>query len=266
MARTQRRKPFPPLRGSLDVAKRAIAHETEVADHALSAFAQARALAIRARQSKNAELASELDRFALSLVGAAEPVRVSYAQNRLGISNPTARSWIDRQILDQAGESPRRVSLMSLACAEEIVDELRRAGQERDLTAALERRLRWESWRQDPSFESELQRIRSRRRGKPRGHRTAELRSLAFHRRVANRLDGEMVRLAQERVAKWLRQETVVPTASAKEWQVLLSHPLRDIKSALVQDNERMRNLRQNTPFAGALPERERMRLVSETR
>jgi hypothetical protein len=222
-------------------------------------------LAIRARQSKNAELASELDRFAWSLVSAADPVRVSYAQSRLGISNPAARSWIDRHIFEQAGESPRRVSLTSLARTEEIVDELRRAGQERDLTAALERRLWWESWRQDPAFASELQLIRSRRRGKPRGHRTAELRSLAFHRRVANRLDGQMVSLAKKRVAKWLRNETGVPATVAKEWQALLNRPLRDIKRALVEDNERMRNLRQNTPFAGSLPEKERMRLVSET-
>jgi hypothetical protein len=45
---------------------------------------------------------------------------------------------------------------------------------------------------------------RDRADSAPTGHRTAELRSIALHRLVAERLDDELLRKARERVAGWL--------------------------------------------------------------
>lgn len=242
-----------------------IAQEGRTADHLLSAFADARSLAIRARQGKDPSIAAELDRFAWSLVRNADPVRVRYAQRRLDISNPTARTWLARGLLEGVGQSPRRITLESLAAAEEIAHELRRNGQHRDLTATMERRLQWDRMRQSPDFERELQRIRQARRGAVQDHRTAEQRSLAFHDRVAQQLEQVTVAAARRRVDRWLRRKGPVPLIWAEQWRTLLARPIADIKDAIVQDNEPMRELRQNTPFAGSLPEPERMRLVSET-
>jgi hypothetical protein len=210
-------------------------------------------------------MASELDRFAWSLVASADPVRVRYAQHRLDISDPTARAWLDRGILESAGESPRRVTVESLARAEEIAHELRRNGQHRDLTATIERRTQWERMRRSPDFEQGLQRIRRTRQGAPRDHRTAEQRSLAFHRQIARRLDQRMIASARQRVNKWLREKGPVPAIWAEMWETLLTRPLPEIKRLLGQNSDQMRELRQNTPFAGALPETDRMRLVSKT-
>lgn len=241
-----------------------IEHESEAADRLLSAFGRARSLAMQARRSKDTTMTSELDRFAWSLVTPADPVRVRYARHRLGVSDPTARAWLDRGILENVGESPRRVTLESLARAEEIAHELRSNGQRRDLTATMERHLQWERMRQSPDFEMGLRRIRRMRQGAPRDHRTAEQRGLAFHRRIAQRLDQQMVAMARRRVNKWLRERGPVPPIWAEQWQTLLKRPLPEIKRVLGQDSDQMRELRQNTPFAGALPETDRMRLVSE--
>jgi hypothetical protein len=210
-------------------------------------------------------MAAELDRFAWSLVRNADPVRVHYAQVRLGISNPTARTWLARGLLEGIGQSPRRVTLESLAAAEEIAHELLRNGQNRDLAAMMERRLQWERMRQSPSFERDLQRIRQSRRGAAQDHRTAEQRSLAFHSRIAQQLDQETLAAARRRVDRWLRRKGPVPPIWAEQWRTLLARPVADIKNAIVQDNEQMRELRQNTPFAGSLSEPARMRLISET-
>lgn len=159
----------------------------------------------------------------------------------------------------------RRNTLESVATAEELAHELRRNGQHRDLTTAMERRVQWDRVRRSPDFEQGLQRIRQARHGAVQGHRTAEQRSLAFHRRVARELDRPTVAAARRRVDGWLRQKGPVPSVWAEQWKTLLARPVADIKEAIVQDSEPMRELRQNTPFAGALPETERMRLVDET-
>lgn len=98
------------------------------------------------------------------------------------------------------------------------------------------------------------------------GHRTAELRSLAFHRLVAERLDRELLEKARERVEAWLDEHGPVPAPSARAWRQLLKRPAADISAALISDTEEMRDLRQNTPFAGALAPAERWRIIREIR
>lgn len=102
----------------------------------------------------------------------------------------------------------------------------------------------------------------------PLGHRTAELRSIALHRRVGElvALDPARSDLPRARVAQWLADGGPVPPADARLWDELLHGPLDVLRSRLVEDSERMRDARQNTPFAGVVDERERQAIVRAVR
>jgi hypothetical protein len=88
-----------------------------------------------------------------------------------------------------------------------------------------------------------------------------ELRGLAFHRAVAARLDRQMVADAGRRLRRW-RERGNIDERWAREWDDLLSRPLADIGRAITADDERGRDLRQNSPFAGALDHEERRRVM----
>ena len=98
----------------------------------------------------------------------------------------------------------------------------------------------------------------------PHGHRTAELRSIAFHRLVAEHLDAEVLELASTRVERWIAHGGPVSPGAARRWQDLLGEGSAALASHLVEDTEEMRDLRQNTPFAGVLTPRERWQVISE--
>ena len=55
-------------------------------------------------------------------------------------------------------------------------------------------------------------------------------------------------------------------TLWARGWLALLAKPLPAVASALTEDTEEMRDLRQNTPFAGVLTPQERWRILSDVR
>jgi len=97
------------------------------------------------------------------------------------------------------------------------------------------------------------------------GHRTAELRSLAYHRAVAKRLRRSTVDAALHLVWQW-RDAGKIDPRYATAWEELLRRPLGEIKRAIGEDSERARDLRQNSPFAGTLSEPERRRILSEIR
>jgi hypothetical protein len=94
------------------------------------------------------------------------------------------------------------------------------------------------------------------------GHRTAELRSLAYHRAIADRIREEprIVATATSRVTKW-RATGEVHRSYAEQWAALLALPVAELAAALVEDSERMRALRQVSPFAGVLDARTRWKL-----
>jgi hypothetical protein len=100
----------------------------------------------------------------------------------------------------------------------------------------------------------------------PTGHRTAELRSLAFHGLVAQRLDDELLERARTRVDRWLADGGPVDVARAERWRGVLGGPTAGIVAVLTTDDEESQDLRQNTPFAGALSPRERWSIVREVR
>lgn len=94
------------------------------------------------------------------------------------------------------------------------------------------------------------------------GHRRAELRSLAYHRAVAQRLDERIMRDVQDRLARWLSQARIDPRY-AQRWQTILTKPPAQVARVIGEDTPRMRDLRQNSPFAGMLSEPARLRALA---
>jgi len=96
-------------------------------------------------------------------------------------------------------------------------------------------------------------------------HRLAEERSIAYHRVIAERLatDPSVIRIARARVQRWLASAGAVP-AYARAWDAVLALPRAELQAFLVDPGEKARELRQSTPFAGALAPRERWRIWRE--
>jgi hypothetical protein len=90
-------------------------------------------------------------------------------------------------------------------------------------------------------------------------HALAEERSLALHKLVAERLraDPSLLDRARDRVRSWLRDGSVArPLADA--WQEILSHPIEGVAAVLSDAGQHARDLRQTSPFAGAIDARTR--------
>lgn len=98
-----------------------------------------------------------------------------------------------------------------------------------------------------------------------RGHRLAELQALAYHRLVAERLDEDLVADAGRRLARWRASGRIHPSW-ADTWEEILAKPIPMIARAIAADTKKARALRQTSPFAGALTEQERSRLVRAVR
>jgi hypothetical protein len=98
-------------------------------------------------------------------------------------------------------------------------------------------------------------------------HRLAEERSVAYHRVIAERLRdrGEILDKARQRVATWLGGAEDAPFY-ARKWAEVLSGDASSIAAFLVERSELADELRQSTPFAGALESEERWRIWRETR
>jgi hypothetical protein len=92
-------------------------------------------------------------------------------------------------------------------------------------------------------------------------------RSRALHIAVAQRLAGDpaVLEQARARVRRWLDDGSVA-RSYAQAWQELLERPLADVLAALAERSERMHELRQVSPFAGALDARTRWRIHRQVR
>jgi hypothetical protein len=203
------------------------------------------------RDSPHADITAarrELERLAGSTVSRAMAARL------LGVSQPALSAWIaSGDVPIVMGRSGRwEVPLHALLDLTEAVDRRKRAGGSRHSLAAVLRELRL---RADGLDTAGLVPERSGRSAS--GHRGAELLGLAYHRAVARRLDDALVQRAQERLARW-RAEGRIHPAYASAWDELLSQSLAHIRGKLGEDSRSMRELRQSSPFAGALSEPER--------
>jgi hypothetical protein len=92
-------------------------------------------------------------------------------------------------------------------------------------------------------------------------HRRAELRSLAYHRVLAPRLRRPTIDEALRKVRRW-RDEGRIDARYAGLWEEILVMPVPAIRKAIAADDERGRDLRQNSPFAGLLSEAERRKIL----
>ena len=170
-----------------------------------------------------------------------------------------SQTALDRRI--EQGEVPvvmtprgrREVPLSALVALVEAVD-VQRAGKEARPVSAVMRERRADAERLDPKG--------GRLGDQPaRGHRSAEVRSLAYHRAVAQRLERVVVDDARHRLRRWRHEERIDPRY-AERWERLLDSPLATIRRVIAQDSEYSRDLRQNSPFAGTLTAQERRRVL----
>lgn len=99
-------------------------------------------------------------------------------------------------------------------------------------------------------------------------HRLAEERSVAYHRAIAARLDLErdVLEAARRRVEGWLAASAGPAPFYARKWAEVLAGEPGAVASFLVERSELADELRQSSPFAGALSPQERWRIWRETR
>jgi hypothetical protein len=91
------------------------------------------------------------------------------------------------------------------------------------------------------------------------GHERIDQRSIALHRAIAEKLaaNPELLQIARDNLTR-LTQKGGRSQPYWDAWNDLLAHPLPELLQQLTEDSERMRALRQATPFAGVLSPSER--------
>lgn len=91
------------------------------------------------------------------------------------------------------------------------------------------------------------------------GHARIDARSLAMHSLIALKLrkDPALLGIAQDNLSRW-RSTAGRSTHYFDAWEELLKHPIEEIVNLLQEDSERMRAMRQASPFAGVLTPKER--------
>jgi hypothetical protein len=90
-------------------------------------------------------------------------------------------------------------------------------------------------------------------------HDRLERRSLALHRAIAAKLRErpELLGIAFDNLDRWGKMGSR-SQPYFDIWRDILSRPLEEVLALIVEDSERMVELRQSSPFAGVLPPRER--------
>lgn len=207
------------------------------------------------RQTPNADVALVREDLETAL-GAT--VSRSLAARLLGVSHTALNNWIASGdvpvVISETGR--REVPLSTLLDLYERVARERTAGR-RKLHALepimLEARRRAE--RVKPTVAA------ADWRRHPDPHRTAELRSLAYHRALAPRLRRPMIDEALRKLARWGREGKVDPRYS-EAWEEVFAMPMPEIRKVIAADDDRGRDLRQNSPLGGLLSEPERRKII----
>lgn len=182
------------------------------------------------------------------------------AAELLGLSHTALNRWIASGdvpvVVTPAGR--REVPVAALLDLHEAVDRQRSSGRRRRHLlepTMLERRERARALRPQQLVAPEEQ---------ARGtHRAPELRSLAYHRAVAERLTRPMVAEARQLVRAW-RDSGRIDPRYASRWERVLDRSLTEIRDFIAEDTETAAELRQSSPFAGALSEPERRKILAE--
>lgn len=181
----------------------------------------------------------------------------SLAASLLGVSHTALNRWVTSGdvpvVVTEFGRKEVPVPV--------LLDMYERVGEEREsgrrnlhmlepmMTEARERAARMRPW-----VDREAQSVE--------GHRATELRALAYHRALAPRLRRPMIDQAQRKVRRWRRDGKIDPR-HADAWDEVMALPVTEIRKAIVADDQRGHDLRQNSPLAGLLSEPERRKIIA---
>jgi hypothetical protein len=185
----------------------------------------------------------------------------SLAARLLGVSHTALQKWID------AGDVPvvitpsgrNAVPIAALVDLYEAISSEREFGQRR--LHVMEPAMAKARARADALEPRRL--IRAHNSRDP--HDRAERRNRAYHAAVARDLRRRTVERALHQLWRWEEEGNIDPRY-AEAWEDVLRRPLPEIKRTLTEDSQWARDLRQNSPFAGALSEPERRRILEEIR
>lgn len=185
----------------------------------------------------------------------------SLAARLIGVSHTGLQRWIDAGdvpvVLTPSGK--QEVPVAALIDLYEAISSARDSGRRRLHVmepGMLEGRARAEAL--DPK-----KLVPPAEGGPADPHERAERRNRAYHAALARRLRRETVRGALHQLWRWSEEGNIDPRY-AEEWEALLRRPLPEIRKVLTEDSQRARDLRQSSPFAGALSEPERRKILEE--
>jgi hypothetical protein len=99
------------------------------------------------------------------------------------------------------------------------------------------------------------------------GKRLQELRSLEYHRAVADLLHErpDLLDVARERVQRWRKGGQMHPRY-ADAWERILAQPFDQLLAFLISETDEAVTLRHVSPFAAFLDYRERLRIWREAK
>jgi hypothetical protein len=218
---------------------------------AIESIARLRRAERLADESLRGEIADARE-FLEGLVG--PTVRPADAARLLGVSQPALHRWIENGEISTviSPEGRREIPLSELVQLLDDIEKLDAKGARPISRLVRERHRR-------SNEDIDIDRLLPRRR--PRDHRLPELQALAYHRLIGERLDEQLVDEARRRLARWRVSGRIDPRW-ADAWARLLTKPIPGVAKAIGADTKRARELRQTSPFAGALTEQERQRLL----
>lgn len=210
-------------------------------------------LARAEHQGANSEVGAVREDLEAQLEGT---VSRSAAARRLGVSHTALNHWIE------AGDVPVVITRQGrkevpIAAFLELEE---RVARERKVD--LRKRHLLEPAMVEARHRADRMRPRALILGKGgQPHRRAELRGLAYHRALAPRLRRPMIDQAQNKLQRW-RTEGRIDPRYAEAWEEVFALPMTEIRKVIAADDERGRDLRQNSPLAGLLNEPEPRRIL----
>ncbi|UGS36771.1 MerR family transcriptional regulator [Capillimicrobium parvum] len=192
-----------------------------------------------------------------------DSVSRSLAARLLGVSHTGLQRWIDAGdvpvVLTRSGR--QEVPISALVDLYESTETVRSSGRRR--LHVMEPTLVAARTRASTLDASKLLSPTDMASADP--HDRAERRSRAYHAAVARTLRRDTVRDALHQLWRW-NEEGKIDPRYAEEWETVLGRPIPEIKQVLTEDSQWARDLRQNSPFAGALSEPERRKIFDTIR